>query len=223
MSLHLFNHLPTLTAFCCPIQTIHSFINTHLLLDQGSLHRFRQLSAKFYLTTVASHLFLRLKSVSQSFQILISWCKQWLVSRKCSNHPPFMQYQPYSSISRPTPSSNRQLQSYPSAYSQIPSSQQGPFPFTLMDNQGSSHSAESAHYSHPPSAEGILLSATAALSVPARPKPAPGLFMFGRLTFLDKKVSRCYGCGEALKPKGLIPHPPDDLVVTTRLHRKVQP
>ena len=69
-------------------------------------------------------------------------------------------------------------------------------------------------YSHPTSDEGIPSSATAALSVPARPKPAPGLFMFGRLTFLDKKVSRCYGCGEALKPGGLIPHPPDDLVVT---------
>ena len=82
-----------------------------------------------------------------------------------------------------------------------------------MDNQERSYSAESAHYSHPTSDEGIPSSATAALFV-------PGLFMFDRLTFLDKKVSRCYGCGEALKPGGLIPHPPDDLVVTTRLHRK---
>jgi hypothetical protein len=55
------------------------------------------------------------------------------------------------------------------------------------------------------------------MSVPARPKPAPGLFMFGRLAFLDNKVSRCYGCGEALKPGGPIPDPPDDLVVTTVL------
>jgi hypothetical protein len=44
--------------------------------------------------------------------------------------------------------------------------------------------------------------------------------MFGRLAFLDNKVSRCYGCGEALKPGGRIPHPPDDLVVTTRLNRQ---
>ena len=83
-----------------------------------------------------------------------------------------------------------------------------------MDNQESWYSAESALYSRPTSDEGIPSSATAALSVPARPKPAPGLFMFGRLTFLDKKVSRCYGYGEALKLGGLILHPPDDLVVT---------
>ena len=45
-------------------------------------------------------------------------------------------------------------------------------------------------------------------------------FCSSRLTFLDKKLCRCYGCGESLKPGGLPPHPPDDLVVTTRLHRK---
>ena len=55
---------------------------------------------------------------------------------------------------------------------------------------------------------------------PKRPKPPPGIFAFAKLSFLDSKVTRCYGCGESLKPGGLIPHPPDDLVLTTRLHRK---
>ena len=56
VSLHLLNPLPTLTAFRRPIQTSHSFTSTHLFLDQGSLHRSSQLSGKFHLTTVTSHL-----------------------------------------------------------------------------------------------------------------------------------------------------------------------
>ncbi|CAB4018507.1 Hypothetical predicted protein [Paramuricea clavata] len=30
---------------------------------------------------------------------------------------------------------------------------------------------------------------------PVRPRPSPGVFMFGRLPFLHSRVSRCYGCG----------------------------
>ena len=53
---------------------------------------------------------------------------------------------------------------------------------------------------------------------PQRPKPTPGILVFARLAFLDSKVTRCYGCGYSLKPDGTIPDPPDDLVLTTRLH-----
>ena len=55
---------------------------------------------------------------------------------------------------------------------------------------------------------------------PQRPKPAPGILVFARLAFLDSKVTRCYGCGNTLKPGGTTPHPPDDLVLTTRLRRQ---
>ena len=55
---------------------------------------------------------------------------------------------------------------------------------------------------------------------PQRPKPTPGIFVFARHAFLDSKVTRCYGCGYSLKPDGTIPDPPDDLVLTTRLHRQ---
>ena len=55
---------------------------------------------------------------------------------------------------------------------------------------------------------------------PQRPKPTPGIFVFARHAFLDSKVTRCYGCGYSLKPDGTIPYPPDDLVLTTRLHRQ---
>ena len=55
---------------------------------------------------------------------------------------------------------------------------------------------------------------------PQRPKPPSGIFAFALLSFLDSKVSRCYGCGQSLKPDGLVPQAPNDLVVTTRLHRK---
>lgn len=55
---------------------------------------------------------------------------------------------------------------------------------------------------------------------PQRPKPTPGILVFARLAFLDSKVTRCYGCGYSLKPDGTIPDPPDDLVLTTRLHRQ---
>ena len=47
---------------------------------------------------------------------------------------------------------------------------------------------------------------------PARQKPDFG--SFARLPCLYSRVSRCYGCGE------LLPPPPNDLVLTTRLHRK---
>ena len=53
---------------------------------------------------------------------------------------------------------------------------------------------------------------------PQHPKPTPGILVFARLAFLDSKVTRCYGCGYSLKPDGTIPDPPDDLVLTTRLH-----
>ena len=57
-------------------------------------------------------------------------------------------------------------------------------------------------------------------SSPARQKPDFGSFAFARLPYLDSRVSRCYGCGELLKPGGVLPPPPNDLVMTTRLHRK---
>ena len=57
-------------------------------------------------------------------------------------------------------------------------------------------------------------------TIPARHKPAPGTFIFAKLAFLDPRVSRCYGCGDQLKPGGNLPSPPNDLVMTTRLHRK---
>ena len=52
------------------------------------------------------------------------------------------------------------------------------------------------------------------------PNLPPGVFAFGRLSFLDKKVSRCYGCEKLLKTGGNIPYPPEDMVVTTRLCRR---
>ena len=55
---------------------------------------------------------------------------------------------------------------------------------------------------------------------PARQKPDFGSFVFASLLYLDSRVSRCYGCGELLKPGGVLPPPPNDLVLTTRLHRK---
>ncbi len=55
---------------------------------------------------------------------------------------------------------------------------------------------------------------------PARQKPDFGSFAFARLPYLDSRVSKCYGCGELLKPGGVLPPQPNDLVVTTRLHRK---
>ena len=48
----------------------------------------------------------------------------------------------------------------------------------------------------------------------ASPGVCPGVFMCGRLPFLDSRVLRCYGCGDPLKP---IPSP-HDLVLITRLH-----
>ena len=65
-----------------------------------------------------------------------------------------------------------------------------------------------------------ILTPEANLNVPSRPKPPPGVFAFGRLSFLDKKIARCYGCEELLKPGGNIPYPPEDMVVTTRLCRR---
>ena len=56
--------------------------------------------------------------------------------------------------------------------------------------------------------------------IPARHKPNPGSFIFAKLAFLDPRVSRCYGCGDELKPGGNLPSPSDDLVMTTRLHRR---
>ena len=53
-------------------------------------------------------------------------------------------------------------------------------------------------------------------STTERPKPPPGIFAFGKLSFLDSKVSQCYDCGQMLKPGGLIPLAPDNLVLTTR-------
>ena len=57
-------------------------------------------------------------------------------------------------------------------------------------------------------------------AIPARHKPNPGSFIFAKLAFLDPRVSRCYGCGDELKPGGNLPSPLDDLVMTTRLHRR---
>lgn len=41
---------------------------------------------------------------------------------------------------------------------------------------------------------------------PQRSKPAPDILVFARLPFLDSKVTRCYGCGNSLKPEGTNPH-----------------
>ena len=63
-----------------------------------------------------------------------------------------------------------------------------------------------------PSSARIVSNATAeAAPLPSRPKPPPGVFAFARLSFLDKRVSQCYGCGKTLKEGGNIPYPPDDL------------
>ena len=56
---------------------------------------------------------------------------------------------------------------------------------------------------------------TGTVQLPSRPKPPPSIFTFTRLSFLNKRVSQCYGCG-----KTLIPHPPEDMVITTMLHRE---
>ena len=56
--------------------------------------------------------------------------------------------------------------------------------------------------------------------IPARHKANPGSFVFAKLAFLDPRVSRCYGCGDQLEPGGNLPSPPNDLVLTTRLHRR---
>ena len=40
------------------------------------------------------------------------------------------------------------------------------------------------------------------VNYPERPKPPPGIFAFAKLSFLDSKVSRCYDCGQTLKPRG---------------------
>ena len=72
-----------------------------------------------------------------------------------------------------------------------------------------------------PSSARIVSNATAeAAPLPSCPKPPPGVFAFARLSFLDKRVSQCYGCGKTLKEGGNIPYPPDDLVITSMLHRE---
>ena len=53
-----------------------------------------------------------------------------------------------------------------------------------------------------------------------RPKSIPGTFVYARLPFLDSRVCRSYGCRELLKQGGVMPRPPNDLVLTTRIHRK---
>ena len=64
------------------------------------------------------------------------------------------------------------------------------------------------------------MASTGTAQLPSRPKPPPGVFAFARLSFVDKRVSQCYGCGKALKQEGNIPHPPEDMVITTMLHRE---
>lgn len=44
---------------------------------------------------------------------------------------------------------------------------------------------------------------TGAVYLPSQPKPPYGVFAFARLSFLDKRVSLCYACGQGLK-KGRI-------------------
>ena len=61
---------------------------------------------------------------------------------------------------------------------------------------------------------------TVSAQLASRPKPPPGVFAFARLSFLDKRVSQCYGCGKTLKQGGNIPHPPEDMVITTMLNRE---
>ncbi len=58
------------------------------------------------------------------------------------------------------------------------------------------------------------------VQLPSHPKPPPGIFTFAHLSFLNKRVSQCYGCGKTLKQGGHIPHPPEDMVITTMLHRE---
>ncbi len=61
---------------------------------------------------------------------------------------------------------------------------------------------------------------TGTVQLPSHPKPPPGIFTFAHLSFLNKRVSQCYGCGKTLKQGGHIPHPPEDMVITTMLHRE---
>ncbi len=58
---------------------------------------------------------------------------------------------------------------------------------------------------------------TGTVQLPSLPKPPPGIFTFAHLSFLNKRVSQCYGCGKTLKQGGHIPHPPEDMVITTML------
>ena len=71
-----------------------------------------------------------------------------------------------------------------------------------------------------PQRESQQVKENAQLTYPQHPKPPPGILVFARLAFLDSKVTRCYGCGNSLKPEGTTPHSPDDLVLTTRLRRQ---
>ena len=45
---------------------------------------------------------------------------------------------------------------------------------------------------------------------PQRPKPPAGIFAFAKLQFLDNRVSKCYGCGQPLKPKDLVTQAPEE-------------
>lgn len=51
-------------------------------------------------------------------------------------------------------------------------------------------------------------------------KLAEGQVVITTLKACHSRVSVCYGCGEFLKPGGIAPPPPEDLVLVCRLRRK---
>ena len=58
---------------------------------------------------------------------------------------------------------------------------------------------------------------------PRPPTPKVGEFVLYLLQFCPPMVRSCYGCSQALKPSGLIMHPPYDLVIVSRMKRGFRP
>ena len=54
-------------------------------------------------------------------------------------------------------------------------------------------------------------------SVPARPKPELGMYVVALLRHCDPRVSKCYGCKQALNPT--LMQPSDDMVIASKQYR----
>ena len=54
----------------------------------------------------------------------------------------------------------------------------------------------------------------------AFPKPAPGQFLVHLLRFCLSQASKCFGCGNFLKRKDVIPEAPLDLVIVSKMMRE---